>query len=60
MATSKLQKAESGKYSFDVINLDADPDSTDRIIARQFLYYDTQEDLKEAILELIRFFRTDF
>jgi len=56
----EIQKAESGKYSFDVINLDADPDSTDRIIARQFLYYDTQEDLKEAILELIRFFRTDF
>ncbi len=56
----EIQKAESGKYSFDVINLDADRDSTDRIIARQFLYYDTQEDLKEAILELIRFFRTDF
>lgn len=56
----EIQKAESGKYSFDVINLEADPDSTDRIIARQFLYYDTQEELKEAILELIRFLRTDF
>lgn len=56
----EIQKAESGKYSFDVINLDADPDSTDRIIARQFLYYDTQEELKNAILELIDFFRKDF
>ena len=56
----EVQKAESGKYSFDVINLDADPDSTDRIIARQFLYYDTQEELKEAILALIEFLRRDF
>ena len=56
----EIQKAESGKYSFDVINLNADPDSTDRIIARQFLYYDTQEELKQAILELIEFLRKDF
>ncbi|WP_340112886.1 hypothetical protein [Maribellus mangrovi] len=56
----EIQKAESGKYSFDVINLNADPDSTDRIIARQFLYYDTQEEVKQAILDLIRFLREDF
>ncbi|WP_297099565.1 hypothetical protein [uncultured Draconibacterium sp.] len=56
----EIQKAESGKYSFDVINLNADPDSTDRIIARQFLYYDTQEELKQAILDLIQFLREDF
>ncbi|WP_303924282.1 hypothetical protein [Draconibacterium sediminis] len=56
----EIQKAESGKYSFDVINLNADPDSTDRIIARQFLYYDTQEELKQAILDLILFLRNDF
>ncbi|WP_163323515.1 hypothetical protein [Draconibacterium mangrovi] len=56
----EIQKAESGKYSFDVINLNADPGSTDRIIARQFLYYDTQEELKQAILDLILFLRNDF
>ncbi|WP_167619854.1 hypothetical protein [Maribellus sediminis] len=56
----EIQKAESGKYSFDVINLNADPDSTDRIIARQFLYYDTQEELKQAILDLIHFLRKEF
>ena len=56
----EIQKAESGKYSFDVINLNADPDSTDRIIARQFLYYDTQEELKQAILDLIHFLREEF
>lgn len=56
----EIQKAESGKFSFDVINRDADPDSTDRIIARQFLYYNTQSELKEAILRLIDFLRNDF
>lgn len=56
----EIQRAESGKYSFDVINTNADPQSTDRIIARQYLYYDTQEELKNAILELIRFLRKDF
>ncbi|WP_372650880.1 hypothetical protein [Draconibacterium sp.] len=56
----EIQKAVSGKYSFDVINLNADPGSTDRIIARQFLYYDTQEELKQAILGLIHFLRNDF
>lgn len=56
----EIQKAESGKYSFDVINTNADPDSTDRIIARQFLYYNTQEELKSAILGLIEFLRHEF
>ncbi|WP_167612505.1 hypothetical protein [Maribellus sediminis] len=56
----EIQKAESGKYSFDVINLNADPDSTDRIIARQFLYHDTQDELKQAILDLIHFLRKEF
>ena len=33
----EIQKAESGLYSFDVINVNADPKSVDRIIARQYL-----------------------
>lgn len=56
----EIQKSEAGKYSFDIINTNADPRSTDRIIARQFLYYDTLEELKAAILEIIRFFTVDF
>ena len=51
----EIQRAVSGKYSFDVINLEALPASTKRIIARQFTYYDTQEELKNAILEIIGF-----
>lgn len=56
----EIQQAESGMYSFDVINVNADPNSVDRIIARQYLYYDSQEQLLEAILELIHFLRIDF
>ncbi|MDX8339931.1 hypothetical protein SLH46_12095 [Draconibacterium sp. IB214405] len=56
----EIQVSPTGKYSFDVINTNADPNSTDRIIARQFLYYDTAEEVKAAILEMIEFFTTDF
>ncbi|WP_321372915.1 hypothetical protein [uncultured Draconibacterium sp.] len=56
----EIQVSPTGKYSFDVINLNADPNSTDRIIARQFLYYDTAEELKAAILEMIEFFTQEF
>ncbi len=51
----EIQMADSGKYSFDIINLDAPGNSTKRIIARQFSYYDTQEELKKAILDIIDF-----
>ena len=56
----EIQQAESGLYSFDVINTNADPKSVDRIIARQYLYYNTQKKLKTAILDLIKFLRKDF
>ena len=56
----EIQVSPTGKYSFDVINTNADPGSTDRIIARQFLYYNTTEELMAAILEIIRFFTLDF
>lgn len=51
----EIQLADSGKYSFDIINLEAPANSTKRVIARQFTYYDTQEELKKAILEIIEF-----
>ena len=56
----EIQLADSGKYSFDIINLEAPPNSSKRIIARQFTYYDTQEELKNAILEIIGFMTKDF
>ena len=51
----EIQLSPTGKYSFDIINLEAPAKSTKRIIARQFTYYDTQDELKDAILEIIDF-----
>lgn len=56
----EIQISETNKYSFDVINLEAPPSNTDRIIARQFTYYNSQNELKKAILEIIKFMTSDF
>jgi uncharacterized protein len=56
----EIQVSPTGKYSFDVINLEAPANSTKRIIARQFTYYNTQEELKNALLEIIEFMTKDF
>lgn len=56
----EIQISEAGKYSFDIINKEAAPSGTDRIIARAFTEYDSQEKLKEAILDIIKFMTTDF
>ena len=49
----EIQISDSGKYSFNVLDREADPDSADRVIARQYTYHETQEEIKEAILALI-------
>lgn len=51
----EIQLADSGKYSFNIINPEAPLNSPKRIIARQFTLYDTQQDLKNAILDIIEF-----
>ncbi len=56
----EIQVSAGGKYSFDIINLDAPANSTRRIIARQFTYYNSQDDLKKAMLAIIKFMTTDF
>ena len=56
----EIQVSPTGQYSFDVINLDAPANSSDRIIARQYSYCENQEDLKTAILEIIEFMTKDF
>lgn len=55
-----VRVSDGGLYSFDVINKDKPQASVDRIIARQFNYYETQEDLKQAMLELVNFMSGDF
>lgn len=49
----EIQISDSGKYSFNVLDREADPDGADRVIARQYTYHETQEEIKEAILALI-------
>ena len=56
----EIQLSDTGKYSFDVINPEAPANSSKRIIARQYTLNDTQEELKNAILEIIDFMTTDF
>ncbi len=56
----EIQVSSGGKYSFDIITLDAPANSTRRIIARQFTYYNSQDDLKKAMLAIIKFMTTDF
>ena len=51
----EIQLSESGKYSFDVINPDVSPSSTHRIVASQYLYNQTKEELLGAILYVINF-----
>ena len=56
----KIHISNSGKYSFDVINPKAPTYSTDYIIAKQYKYYDTEAEIKEAILSIIAFMKFKF
>lgn len=51
----QVQLSETGKFSFNVINREADPNSAQWVIARQYLYYDSPEELKNAMLNFLRF-----
>ncbi len=50
-----IRVSDEGMYSFDIINTNMPESSVDWIIARQFSYYSTTEELKVAILEIIMF-----
>ncbi|GGG23422.1 hypothetical protein GCM10011344_25210 [Dokdonia pacifica] len=52
--------SDSGKYSFDVVNLDQPESSKDHIVAKQFKYYDTAAAIKKAILDIISFMKFKF
>lgn len=57
----QIHRADSGKYSYDIINpLITDEDNEDRIIAKRFTYYDTLSELKQSILDLIHFMKNIF
>lgn len=48
------------KYSFDVINPEKPESSSDYIIAKQFKYHTSLNDLKEALLAVVSFMKKDF
>lgn len=56
----EIQISDSGKYSFNVLDREADPEGPDRVIARQYTYHETQEEIMEAILALIAFMTGTF
>lgn len=56
----EIQQSEAGKFSFDIINREASPDSVHRIIARQYSYTTTKQELKESIIGLIEFIAEEF
>ncbi|MEP0263091.1 hypothetical protein [Dokdonia sp.] len=56
----RVHKSNSGKYSFDIINLEKPESSKDYIIAKQFKYYDSVIEVKEAILNIISFMKFKF
>ncbi|MRX41397.1 hypothetical protein GJU43_19090 [Flavobacterium sp. LC2016-23] len=57
----QIHQADSGRYSYDIINpLIKDEDNADRIIAKRYTYYDTLEEVKQSILDLIYFMKEVF
>ena len=51
----QIQVSESGKYSFNVVNQEVASYTAEWVIARQFSYYDSTKELKDAMLKLHRF-----
>ncbi|MFD2036115.1 hypothetical protein ACFSKL_15035 [Belliella marina] len=57
----EIVKSDSGKFSFNIINPNIKPFSNPkRIIARQFKYYDTIGEVRDAVLDSIEFFIEEF
>lgn len=56
----RVHTSDSGKYSFDIINLEKKVSSKDYIIAKQYKYYDTVLEVKQAILDIISFMKFKF
>ena len=54
-----IRISEAGKYSFDIINPEV-TDSPDHIIARKYTLVNTQEELEQSILDIIKFMARDF
>jgi uncharacterized protein len=60
--TFEVIESDTHQYSFHIINPEfvGDIDNPDRIIARQYKLYATLEEVKTAMLDLLRFFKDEF
>jgi hypothetical protein len=60
--TFEVIESDTHKYSFHIINPEFvdDLSNPDRIIARQYELYETLEEVKEAMLDLLIFFKEEF
>ena len=58
--TFEITQSESNTYSFSIIDPETAVDDPGRIIAKQYEYYDTLEELQTAILKVLRFFKEEF
>lgn len=55
-----VHRANSGRYSFHIVDPTYPESHTDFIIAKQYRYYDTIAELKEGMLNLIQFMIKEF
>ncbi|MCF6350625.1 MAG: hypothetical protein L3J23_06280 [Flavobacteriaceae bacterium] len=55
-----IHQADSGKYSTHIINRNFDSSSIDYIVAKQYKYYTSLEELETAIIDLISFMKYEF
>lgn len=57
----QIHRADSGKYSYDIINpLIKSENNPKRIIAKRFTYYNTLQEVKQSVLDLIHFMKKVF
>ncbi|WP_452602801.1 hypothetical protein [Pontimicrobium sp. MEBiC06410] len=58
--TIEINKTDAGVYTFQIINPEEPKSSTNYIIAKQFIFYNTLKNLKQGIIDLVDFIKTEF
>ena len=56
----QVQQSSMGNYSFNVIDTEANPNSSKWVIARHYIYYGSLDKLKKAMLSLVDFMTNIF
>ena len=59
--TVRIHKGNSGKYSFDVVNPEVtDHNSADWIVAKQYKYHNSFQEVKDAVAAAVQFLKYEF